>query len=144
MGQKINPIGLRLGINRTWDSRWYSNKGDYGSLLQEDLKIRETLLAEQLQRMMRSEQALLEFEDLRFRLRQTAAGKTAALDRLEAILREEIERTEASFETARRDSRLGYEWDQDYIYTPATIHEKLLLLKRTLAEDLPVLRKEAQ
>ena len=44
MGQKINPIGLRLGINRTWDSRWYANKGEYGNLLQEDLKIRETLL----------------------------------------------------------------------------------------------------
>ena len=40
MGQKINPIGLRLGINRTWDSRWYANKGEYGKLLQEDLKIR--------------------------------------------------------------------------------------------------------
>ena len=44
MGQKINPIGLRLGINRPWDSRWYANKGEYGNLLQEDLKIRETLL----------------------------------------------------------------------------------------------------
>src|SRR6218665_1502684 len=44
MGQKINPIGFRLGINRTWDSRWYANKGEYGTLLQEDLKIRETLL----------------------------------------------------------------------------------------------------
>ena len=44
MGQKINPIGFRLGINRTWDSRWFANKGEYGSLLQEDLKIRETLL----------------------------------------------------------------------------------------------------
>ena len=46
MGQKVNPIGLRLGINRTWDSRWYANKGEYGSLLQEDLKIREMLEAE--------------------------------------------------------------------------------------------------
>jgi len=44
MGQKINPIGLRLGINRTWDSRWFANKGEYGKLLQEDIKIRETLL----------------------------------------------------------------------------------------------------
>ncbi len=43
MGQKVNPIGLRLGINRTWDSRWYAGKGEYGSLLQEDLKIREML-----------------------------------------------------------------------------------------------------
>jgi len=40
MGQKINPIGLRLGVNRTWDSRWYANSGEYGMLLQEDLKIR--------------------------------------------------------------------------------------------------------
>ena len=33
MGQKINPIGLRLGINRTWSSRWYANTGEYGDLL---------------------------------------------------------------------------------------------------------------
>ena len=29
MGQKINPIGLRLGINRTWDSRWFAGKNEY-------------------------------------------------------------------------------------------------------------------
>ena len=44
MGQKINPIGLRLGINRTWDSRWFANKNEYGNLLQEDLKIRNMLM----------------------------------------------------------------------------------------------------
>ena len=44
MGQKVNPIGLRLGINRTWDSRWYANKKEYGKLLQEDIKIRNYLL----------------------------------------------------------------------------------------------------
>ena len=43
MGQKINPIGLRLGINRTWDSRWYAGKNEYGKLLHEDVKIREIL-----------------------------------------------------------------------------------------------------
>lgn len=43
MGHKVNPIGLRLGINRTWDSRWYAKKGEYGQLLHEDLKIREYL-----------------------------------------------------------------------------------------------------
>ena len=43
MGQKVNPIGLRLGINRTWDSRWYANTGEYGKLLHEDLKIRAYL-----------------------------------------------------------------------------------------------------
>ena len=43
MGQKVNPIGLRVGINRTWDSRWYSSKSEYGNLLHEDIKIREEL-----------------------------------------------------------------------------------------------------
>ncbi|WP_343563279.1 30S ribosomal protein S3 [Kiloniella sp. b19] len=42
MGQKINPIGLRVGINRTWDSRWFAD-GDYADLLHEDLRIREFL-----------------------------------------------------------------------------------------------------
>ena len=41
MGQKVNPIGLRLGINRGWDSIWFSKKGDYGKFLIEDYKIRE-------------------------------------------------------------------------------------------------------
>ncbi|MBX2806599.1 MAG: 30S ribosomal protein S3 [Hyphomicrobiales bacterium] len=41
MGQKVNPIGLRLGINRTWDSRWYADRDEYGALLQEDLRIRK-------------------------------------------------------------------------------------------------------
>jgi len=39
MGQKVNPIGLRVGINRTWDSRWFASK-DYADLLHEDLKLR--------------------------------------------------------------------------------------------------------
>ncbi len=42
MGQKVNPIGLRLGINRTWDSRWYAGH-DYADLLHEDLRIRAFL-----------------------------------------------------------------------------------------------------
>jgi small subunit ribosomal protein S3 len=43
MGQKVNPIGLRLGINRTWDSRWFADREEYGNLLHEDLNIREAL-----------------------------------------------------------------------------------------------------
>ena len=43
MGQKVNPIGLRLGVNRTWDSRWYANTRDYARLLHEDIKIRKFL-----------------------------------------------------------------------------------------------------
>ena len=42
MGQKVNPISFRLGINRTWDSRWYA-ENQYGDLLQEDLRLRAYL-----------------------------------------------------------------------------------------------------
>ncbi|XBQ16216.1 MAG: 30S ribosomal protein S3 [Oceanicaulis sp.] len=47
MGQKINPIGLRVGINRTWESRWFAKGEEYADLLHEDLKIR-TFLKERL------------------------------------------------------------------------------------------------
>src|SRR5262249_48330558 len=42
MGQKVNPVGLRVGINRTWDSRWFAHKG-YAGLLPEDLRLRKYL-----------------------------------------------------------------------------------------------------
>ena len=41
MGNKVNPIGLRLQVNRTWDSRWFANTKEYGNLLHEDLAIRK-------------------------------------------------------------------------------------------------------
>src|SRR5215216_3792258 len=44
MGQKVNPIGLRLGINRTWDSRWFARKGEYARLMHEDIAVREALM----------------------------------------------------------------------------------------------------
>ena len=40
MGQKVNPVGFRLGINRGWDSVWYAKKKDFGNYLIEDFKIR--------------------------------------------------------------------------------------------------------
>ena len=43
MGQKVNPVGLRLGINRTWDSRWFADGAQYGKLLHEDLAVRAAL-----------------------------------------------------------------------------------------------------
>ena len=43
MGQKVNPIGFRIGINRTWDSRWYADKNNFSDLLHEDLKLRRFL-----------------------------------------------------------------------------------------------------
>jgi small subunit ribosomal protein S3 len=44
MGQKSNPIGLRLQINRTWDSRWYAEGRDYGKLLKEDIELRKYII----------------------------------------------------------------------------------------------------
>jgi small subunit ribosomal protein S3 len=43
MGQKVSPVGLRVGINRDWDSRWYADKNDVADLLHEDLRIRKLL-----------------------------------------------------------------------------------------------------
>ena len=44
MGQKVNPIGFRLGINKTWDSKWYVKKADYAKTLLEDIQIRKELM----------------------------------------------------------------------------------------------------
>jgi len=49
MGQKINPIGFRVGINRTWDSRWYADNAEYANLLLEDMKLRKHILKNQRQ-----------------------------------------------------------------------------------------------
>ena len=43
MGQKVHPIGLRLGINKTWQSRWYADSREYAALVLEDLKIRKMI-----------------------------------------------------------------------------------------------------
>ena len=44
MGQKVNPIGLRLGVNKTWKSKWYVDPREYADTLHEDLKLRKALL----------------------------------------------------------------------------------------------------
>ena len=49
MGQKVNPVGLRVGINRTWDSRWFAGRGEYGKLLHEDMAIRDHIMKQQRQ-----------------------------------------------------------------------------------------------
>jgi hypothetical protein len=104
---------------------------------------RQVLIAEQIERMMRSAEALLEFEDLRFRLVNGSSGGEAQqmLGRMATILNDEIVRTEAAWETSRRDSRLGYEWEHDYFYTPDDLKEKLELLRLTLDQQMPAFRR---
>jgi small subunit ribosomal protein S3 len=49
MGHKVNPVGLRVGLNRTWDSRWFAARSEYGRLLLEDRSIRSQILKQQRQ-----------------------------------------------------------------------------------------------
>jgi len=46
MGQKVNPVGMRVGVNRDWNSRWYANDQEYHVFLNQDIKIRELLSKE--------------------------------------------------------------------------------------------------
>ena len=46
MGQKVNPYGLRVGVIKDWDSRWFANKKDFGATLVEDYNLRKTLKAQ--------------------------------------------------------------------------------------------------
>ena len=43
MGQKVNPVGMRVGVNRDWNSRWYANDNEYHVFLNEDIKVRQYL-----------------------------------------------------------------------------------------------------
>lgn len=101
--------------------------------------LKEVLLVEQMQRMLRSLHAILEFEDLRFRLVKTKDPNKSKsmIDRMSQILSAEIARTESSLMTSQRDSRLGYEFEQDYVYTPYVLEEKLEHLQKTRDQYLP-------
>ena len=63
MGHKVNPVGLRVGINRTWDSRWFASRGEYGRLLHEDMHIRDHILEQQRQADHGKDEGHLALED---------------------------------------------------------------------------------
>lgn len=106
--------------------------------------LREVMIAEQLHRMLLSDQAILEFEDSRLRLVGEPDGQEAEaiLGRMETILREEIDRTERALLATTRDSRLGFQFECDYVYTPYSLQQKLDSLHETLEEHLPDYREE--
>ncbi len=106
--------------------------------------VREVLVAEQIQRMLLSNHAILEFEDLRLQLSAKPNSQKAAalLDRMDAVLREEITRTEMSLLAATRDSRLGFQSECDYVYTPYSLRQKLGVLRETLERQLPEYRNK--
>lgn len=105
--------------------------------------VREVLIAEQLNRMMQSNAAVLEFENLRLKWVSSTdpVRSSAILERMELLLKEEIARTRFSLLAASRDSRLGFQFEQDYVYTPYSLKQKLELLEETLHTQLASVRK---
>lgn len=116
----------------------------HSPVLKRERAIREVVVAEQIHRMLLSNQAILEFEDLRLKLASERNPDQAGvlLDRMEGILRDEMARTELSLLAATRDSRLGFEYEQDYVYTPFSLNEKLEVLLETLTRQLPEARRK--
>lgn len=106
--------------------------------------VREVIVAEQMQRMMQSDYAVLKFEDLRLQLFNESENNSnkEILNQMERILKEEIDRTESSLLAATRDSRLGFQFEQDYVYTPYSLNQKLSLLKETLDIQLPLVKRK--
>lgn len=104
--------------------------------------VKEVIVAEQMQRMMQSDYAILKFEDLRFRLMKAEKNneKNIILDQMEKIVEDEISRTNLSLLAATRDSRLGFQFEQDYVYTPYSLKEKLGVLNDVLNVQLPKAR----
>jgi hypothetical protein len=94
--------------------------------------------------MLMSNHAILEFEDLRLQLaaEQGSQEEAALLDRMQDILREEIARTQLSLLAASRDSRLGFQFETDYVYTPYSLREKLGVMRETLEKQLGPRRKK--
>jgi hypothetical protein len=105
--------------------------------------IREVVVAEQMQRMMQSDHAILEYEDMRLKLADEKDEKKrdSILDRMEKILGDEITRTKLSLIAASHDSRLGFQFEQDYVYTPYSLKEKLEVLEENLKVLLPEARR---
>jgi hypothetical protein len=95
--------------------------------------------------MLLSNHAILEFEDLRLELAREQDGQKAQSlrERMRTIVREEIARTELSLLAATRDSRLGFQFECDYVYTPYSLREKLQVLRQTLDRQLSAGRKES-
>jgi len=104
--------------------------------------VREVVIAEQLLRMMQSEAAILEFENLRLQFtgEKDAGSASLIIGNMEKIVKDEIERTGQSLIAARRDSRLGFQQECDYVYTPYSLQEKLKILQNIVDKELPAAR----
>jgi hypothetical protein len=136
---------LRLAADRMGEGlKLYREAALRSPASKREIAMREVVVAEQIQRMLLSNHAILEFEHLRLQLagQQDSWKAAALLDRMETILREEIARTGLSLLAATRDSRLGFQSECDYVYSPYSLREKLGVLRETLEKQLPERRKK--
>jgi hypothetical protein len=99
--------------------------------------IKHVLIAEQIKNLLLSEVAILEFEDCRFKLHQNIQANKHLLERMKWILKEELQRTSEFSAIVKKDSRMGYEWEADYFYTPYVIQQKIDLLNDTVKRQIP-------
>ena len=96
--------------------------------------VREVNVAEQMRRMMQSDHAILQFEDMRLQFvnEMDKIKRNSLINNMKEIVKDEIARTELSIIAASHDSRLGFQFEQDYVYTPYSLKEKLEVLEETL------------
>jgi hypothetical protein len=94
--------------------------------------------------MLCSLDAILDFEQQRLELAKSTDRVAAEhlLDQLTAIAEDEIHRTQRSLRLTELDSRLGYQMEMDYVYSPMVLEEKLQLLQRTVAREIPAYRRK--
>jgi hypothetical protein len=137
---------LRLAADRMGEGlKLYRQAALNAPASKREAALREVVVAGQAHRMLLSEHGVLEFEDLRLRLATATEGRESAtlLSRMEEIARQEIARTELSLTAAGRDSRLGFQFECDYVYTPYSLREKLGVLRDTLETHLAPRQKKA-
>ena len=105
------------------------------------IAFKEVLVVEQMQNMLRSTVAIVQFEDLRFQLKGenelSNEEKRKIVERMKEILSEEIPRTKSALRISSLDSRLGYESEMDYVYTPFVIEQKLGVLRDVEEKQIP-------
>ena len=146
--KKILPVFLKyMGLaNEQMEKglKYYRTAAEKSPQSKRIEAVKEVVVAEQMQRMMQSSYAILEFENLRFQLVKEKDKNrfNNTLNRMEDIVKDELERTQLSLLAATKDSRLGFQLEQDYVYTPYSLKEKLKVLTETLNSQIPKVRKE--
>ncbi len=136
---------LRLAANKMEEGLILYRKAALNSPAEKrKAAIKEVNIAEQLMRMMQSEAAILEFESLRLKFVNEIDKKKAFLiiEVMEKIIIDEIERTKLSLLAANRDSRLGFQQECDYVYTPYSLSEKIKVLETVLEKELPAAKDQ--